>query len=177
MTAAIARTIDTPDGPFTLIETSDGVIASGWTENVDELLSHVHESIRPAEVQSASAQPGESAAADAVLAYYASEVHAIDDVPVHAVTTDFHTAARRAMRAIAPGKPVTYAEFAVLAGRPDAVRASASVCATNPTALFVPCHRVVRTDGGLGGFLWGTDVKRSLLDREAAATVGTTASA
>ncbi|BDZ46438.1 hypothetical protein GCM10025866_23470 [Naasia aerilata] len=47
------------------------------------------------------------------------------------------------------------------------MRAAASACATNAPALFVPCHRVLRTDGTLGGFAWGTDVKRALLAREA----------
>ncbi|MFT4215264.1 MAG: MGMT family protein, partial [Microbacterium sp.] len=57
-------------------------------------------------------------------------------------------------------------EFAVALGRPGAVRAAASVCARNAPALFVPCHRVLRTGGGLGGFAWGVEVKRALLDRE-----------
>ena len=59
-----------------------------------------------------------------------------------------------------------YTEFAAVMGRPDAVRAAASVCARNAPALFVPCHRVLRSDGSLGGFAWGLDVKRSLLERE-----------
>ncbi|HWV48464.1 MAG TPA: MGMT family protein, partial [Microbacterium sp.] len=49
------------------------------------------------------------------------------------------------------------------------VRAAASICARNAPALFVPCHRVLRSDGSLGGFAWGLDVKQSLLAREAAA--------
>jgi methylated-DNA-[protein]-cysteine S-methyltransferase len=71
------------------------------------------------------------------------------------------------LRTVEPGEPVTYTGYAALAGRPAAVRAAASACARNAAALFVPCHRVVRTGGGLGGFRWGTDVKRWLLDHEA----------
>jgi O-6-methylguanine DNA methyltransferase len=67
------------------------------------------------------------------------------------------------------GEPVTYAQYAALTGRATAVRAAAAACARNAAALFVPCHRVVRTDGTLGGFRWGLEVKRRLLDREAAA--------
>jgi methylated-DNA-[protein]-cysteine S-methyltransferase len=52
---------------------------------------------------------------------------------------------------------------------PRAVRAAASICARNTSALFVPCHRVLRTDGTLGGFAWGLDVKANLLARESAA--------
>ncbi len=73
------------------------------------------------------------------------------------------------LRRIRPGHPQSYTEFAAAIGNPRAVRAAASACATNAPALFVPCHRVLRTDGSLGGFAWGVEVKRSLLEREAAA--------
>ncbi len=63
---------------------------------------------------------------------------------------------------------MSYAAFAGELGNPAAVRAAASICATNAPALFVPCHRVLRSDGSLGGFAWGVEVKRSLLAREAA---------
>ena len=67
---------------------------------------------------------------------------------------------------------MTYTEYAAKAGRPLAVRAAAAACARNAAALFVPCHRVVRTDGGLGGFRWGLPVKRWLLAHEAGAGGG-----
>jgi methylated-DNA-[protein]-cysteine S-methyltransferase len=63
---------------------------------------------------------------------------------------------------------LSYAAFAGELGNPSAVRAAASICASNAPALFVPCHRVLRSDGSLGGFAWGVEVKRSLLAREAA---------
>ena len=66
------------------------------------------------------------------------------------------------------GVTVTYTELARRAGHPTAARAAASACARNAPALFVPCHRVVRNDGTLGGFRWGLDVKRWLLAFEAA---------
>jgi len=72
-----------------------------------------------------------------------------------------------ALRRIAPGQPLTYAEFATALGSPNAVRAAASICARNAPALFVPCHRVLRTGGAMGGFAWGVEVKQALLDREA----------
>ena len=71
-----------------------------------------------------------------------------------------------ALRRIPPGAPLTYTGFAAELGAPTAVRAAASVCARNAVALFVPCHRVLRGDGTLGGFAWGSDVKRRLLSRE-----------
>jgi methylated-DNA-[protein]-cysteine S-methyltransferase len=73
-----------------------------------------------------------------------------------------------ALRAVPAGCPVTYRELAVRCGRAGAARAAGSACQRNAAALFVPCHRVVRGDGGLGGFRWGLAVKRWLLDHEAA---------
>jgi methylated-DNA-[protein]-cysteine S-methyltransferase len=70
------------------------------------------------------------------------------------------------MRDIKPGAPMTYTEFARLAGRPRAVRAAALACARNAVALFVPCHRVFRLDGGYGGYRWGIPVKQWLLTHE-----------
>ncbi|MGB3953022.1 MAG: MGMT family protein, partial [Solirubrobacterales bacterium] len=62
---------------------------------------------------------------------------------------------------------VSYATLAGMSGRPRAVRAAGTACGTNAAALFVPCHRVLRTDGTLGGFGWGLHVKESLLAHEA----------
>ena len=64
------------------------------------------------------------------------------------------------------GQTRTYAELAAAVGRPRAVRAVASACGRNRFALLVPCHRAIRSDGGLGGFRWGLDRKRALLDAE-----------
>mgnify|MGYP001249562806 CR=1 FL=1 len=58
--------------------------------------------------------------------------------------------------------------MAAAIGQPTATRAVARACATNPTAVAVPCHRVVRSDGGLGGYRWGIERKRALLDAEKA---------
>ena len=66
------------------------------------------------------------------------------------------------------GEPVSYTELAARTGNPAANRAAAQACARNAAALFVPCHRVIRTDGTLGGFRWGLPAKRWLLDHEAA---------
>ena len=72
------------------------------------------------------------------------------------------------LRRIPYGETRTYAELAAAAGNADAIRAAASACATNPVAVAVPCHRVVRTGGGLGGYRWGLSRKVALLERERA---------
>jgi methylated-DNA-[protein]-cysteine S-methyltransferase len=70
------------------------------------------------------------------------------------------------MRQIPPGETWSYAELAAKAGRPQAVRAAGQACARNLVAPFVPCHRVVRSGGSLGGYYYGLAVKRWLLDHE-----------
>ncbi|QUC12596.1 methylated-DNA--[protein]-cysteine S-methyltransferase [Arachnia propionica] len=70
------------------------------------------------------------------------------------------------MRRIPPGRTVSYSELAAMAGRPAAARAAAGACARNRVAVVVPCHRVIRGDGGLGGYAFGLEVKQALLDFE-----------
>ncbi|MGN6239781.1 MAG: methylated-DNA--[protein]-cysteine S-methyltransferase [Cellulosimicrobium cellulans] len=171
-TTAVTTTIETPDGPFTVVADPDGtVLASGWTAEPAALVALVHPDLRPADVTPVPDDaPTVVPAVAAVRAYYAGDVHAIDAVPVRQVSGPYRAHAWDVLRTVEPGDPVTYTRYAELSGRPAAVRAAAGACAMNAAALFVPCHRVLRTDGSLGGFRYGLEVKRSLLDREARAT-------
>lgn len=90
------------------------------------------------------------------------------DLPVDARATAFQWRVWEELRAIPYGETKSYEEVARLVGRPRAARAVGRACATNPVAIVIPCHRVVRTDGSLGGYAWGLGVKRALLDRERA---------
>jgi AraC family transcriptional regulator of adaptative response/methylated-DNA-[protein]-cysteine methyltransferase len=74
-----------------------------------------------------------------------------------------------ALREIPLGQTASYGEVAARIGRPKAARAVAQACATNELALAVPCHRVVRSDGRVGGYRWGAERKEQLLEREAQA--------
>jgi len=88
------------------------------------------------------------------------------DLPTDVVATAFQRRVWEALRAIPFGATRTYSEVANSLGRPTATRAVARACATNPTSILVPCHRVVRTDGSLGGYRWGLDRKKLLLEQE-----------
>lgn len=81
--------------------------------------------------------------------------------------TDFQRRVWRALQAVPAGATTTYAELARAIGAPKAVRAVGSACAANPVAVAIPCHRVLRGDGGLSGYRWGLVRKRALLEREA----------
>lgn len=87
-------------------------------------------------------------------------------IPADVAGTAFQWLVWRTLTAIPAGQPLTYAQLARAIGRPRAVRAAARACATNPLALFVPCHRVVGSDGTLRGYRWGIGAKRTLLDVE-----------
>ena len=88
------------------------------------------------------------------------------EVPTDARGSAFQQRVWAALRQIPYGQTRSYAQLAQMIGDPSAVRAVAHACATNPVALVVPCHRVVRTGGALGGYRWGLDRKRALLERE-----------
>lgn len=93
-------------------------------------------------------------------------------LPLDLRGTAFQERVWRALRAIPSGATASYAEVAEAIGAPRAVRAVAQACAANPVAVAVPCHRVVRADGGLSGYRWGPARKAALLAREAAAASG-----
>jgi AraC family transcriptional regulator of adaptative response/methylated-DNA-[protein]-cysteine methyltransferase len=91
------------------------------------------------------------------------------DLPLHVRGTAFQQRVWQALRRIPSGSTASYAEIAQRIGQPKAVRAVAQACASNPIAVAIPCHRVVRTDGALSGYRWGVERKRALLERERAA--------
>ncbi|MXO74462.1 methylated-DNA--[protein]-cysteine S-methyltransferase [Altererythrobacter aerius] len=87
-------------------------------------------------------------------------------IPLDVKGTAFQEACWKALRAIPPGDTRTYAQIAAAAGNPAAVRAAGSANARNNVAVLIPCHRVIRTGGNLGGYAYGLDIKRELLKRE-----------
>ena len=102
---------------------------------------------------------------EAILSYLdGTEPHL--DLPLDIRATAFQRRVWQELRQIPFGETRTYAEVAKAIGQPQATRAVARACATNPTALVIPCHRVVRGDGELGGYRWGAERKKALLEKE-----------
>jgi AraC family transcriptional regulator of adaptative response/methylated-DNA-[protein]-cysteine methyltransferase len=90
------------------------------------------------------------------------------DLPLDVRGTAFQQRVWQALRMIPAGTTISYSELARRIGQPRARRAVAQACGANPAAVAIPCHRIVRTDGGLGGYRWGVERKRKLLERETA---------
>jgi methylated-DNA-[protein]-cysteine S-methyltransferase len=154
-----SMTITTPIGPFTVLARGGAVLASGFTDDLDVLRKLVpHKGF--------DGDADLDRIAGAVRAYFAGELSAIDAIAVEQHSGPFLEQSWEVLRAVPAGAPLTYTAFAAKAGRPAAVRAAAQACARNAAALFVPCHRIVRTDGALGGYRWGIEIKRWLLDHE-----------
>jgi methylated-DNA-[protein]-cysteine S-methyltransferase len=109
---------------------------------------------------------------DAADRYDDGDVDAFLSLPVQQPGGDFMQQAWLAMRAIRGGTVASYAELAAMAGRPAAIRAAGTACASNLVAPLVPCHRVVRTGGSLGNYGFGEKLKRALLIHEGALEQG-----
>lgn len=156
--------LPTPAGQVTVLQTpEDGVIrAAGFC--LPKTLQH---RLPPGlSARGTTLAPVRGPVADAVAAYGDGDLSALDAVPVAQPGGPFHQLAWRALRAVPAGSTTSYTGLAAAAGRATAVRAAGSSCARNLIALFVPCHRVLRSDGTLGGYLYGLHVKERLLRHE-----------
>jgi methylated-DNA-[protein]-cysteine S-methyltransferase len=103
---------------------------------------------------------------DKLAAFFAGDVHAIDDIPVATGGTPFQRDVWAALREIPAGETRSYGQLAKAIGRPDAVRAAGLAIGSNPIGLVVPCHRVIGADGSLTGYAGGLERKTWLLDHE-----------
>jgi AraC family transcriptional regulator of adaptative response/methylated-DNA-[protein]-cysteine methyltransferase len=88
------------------------------------------------------------------------------DVPLDLHGTPFQQRVWEAVRQVPPGETRSYAQIAAQIGRPSAIRAVGTANGANPVSILIPCHRLVRSNGGLGGYAWGLEMKRELLRRE-----------
>jgi methylated-DNA-[protein]-cysteine S-methyltransferase len=169
----LAAVLPSPAGPLAVVLTPDGVVRAAGFAPVAAMLARLplglaargHELVAAPEL--AALGGGPAVVAEAVARYADGEATALDAVAVEQPGGPFQQRAWTAMRAIAPGATATYAELALAAGSPAAVRAAGSACARNLVAPFVPCHRVLRSGGALGGYYYGLEAKQALLAHEA----------
>ena len=157
--------IATPVGALVVVA-RDGVVVTSCFGTLDDARRMLPPALADAELVEGE---GTGDIVAAVQAWAGGRLDALDTVVVEQPGGPFLQEAWRVMRQIPPGQTWSYAELATKAGRPAAVRAAGQACAVNRVAPFVPCHRVVRSDGSLGGYAYGLPVKRALLDLEAEA--------
>jgi methylated-DNA-[protein]-cysteine S-methyltransferase len=153
-----ATTLNTPVGELSLLSRHDVIVAAGFSP------AAVMASRLPDERLVLRADLGRLSAA--VAAYFDGELGALNDLPVSQAGGDFYQALWKVMREVPPGETISYAELAARAGNPNAMRAAGSACARNLIAPIVPCHRIIRTDGSLGGYYYGLPTKQWLLTHE-----------
>jgi AraC family transcriptional regulator of adaptative response/methylated-DNA-[protein]-cysteine methyltransferase len=150
---------------YAIVPCSLGRLLVAWTERgvCDVALGDVDDALR--DPLGPDAVPGRSPWVDAVRVEVDGRSTA--DVPLDLHGTPFQRRVWTALRRIPPGETRSYAEIAHdLDLPPTSIRAVGGACAANRVAVLVPCHRVVRADGGLSGYRWGVERKRRLLERE-----------
>lgn len=139
----------TPVGNFFMIMSDDVVIKSGFGNsgvNLTELHEHPYKEL--------------------IEQYFEGKIKSLNKIKYSQSSTDFTNKVWRVISQIPYGKTISYKELAKKAGNPKAVRASASACGKNNIALIIPCHRIIRTDGSIGEYLYSPKIKQYLLRLE-----------
>lgn len=152
----------TPIGLFTMFLHDDVVVASGFGD-VEAIRAILPSEYADTECSETTKHPY----IEAVNAYFAGNLDAITLVNYEQSAGEFLTHVWQVMSEIKPGEPITYTELASRANAPLAIRAAASACAKNKVALFIPCHRIIKSDGTVGQFAYGSPIKKFLLEHEA----------
>jgi len=156
---------DSALGRLLVAATARGICFVGLGETDEELERALRREFPAAEeIRREDAALG--AAVAALLRYIAGEEPHVD-LPLDIRATAFQRRVWEELRRIPHGETRTYSEIARALGDPKARRAVGRACATNPVPLVVPCHRALRQDGALGGYRWGVERKRALIDQEA----------
>ncbi len=160
------RVVDSPVGPLLIAATEVGLLRVAYaSEGHDAVLQRLTDKVSPRILLA----PDRLDTAARELDEYFAGVRRAFDMPLDwRLSAGFRNTVLRHLPQIGYGRTASYAAVAELAGNPRAVRAVGTACATNPLPVVVPCHRVVRSDGAMGGYLGGPQAKRLLLDLEAA---------
>jgi methylated-DNA-[protein]-cysteine S-methyltransferase len=159
--------IDTPVGPLLLAATDRGLIRVAYAaQDHDAVLKALADQVSPRILRA----PARLDRAARELGEYFAGTRRAFGVPLDwSLSAGFRRAVLARLPEIGYGRTASYSDVARLAGSPRAFRAVGTACATNPLPVIVPCHRVVRADGAMGGYLGGAEARRVLLTIEAAA--------
>lgn len=158
------RTIDSPLGELLLAATEHGLVRLAFAqEDFNLVLGKIAVALGPRVLE---APRKLDVAAKELEEYFSGSRRAFDLALDHTLSTGFRLAVQEYLPEIAYGTTRSYSEVAQSVGNPKAVRAVGTACATNPLPIVVPCHRVLRRDGALGGYIGGLEAKSALLELE-----------
>ena len=159
--------VDSPVGRLLLAATDKGLVRVAYaSEDHDRVLQALAERLSPRVLRA----PGRLDQAARQVDEYFERRRRHFDLPLDlSLSRGFRRLVQRHLPEIGYGQTRSYRQVAELVGSPKAVRAVGTACATNPLPVVVPCHRVLRSDGTLGGYIGGLEAKSALLDLEAAA--------
>ncbi len=159
------RTLDSAVGPLLLAATPLGLLRVAFAnEDRDSVLQNLAERISPRVLES---RPRLDPIAQQLDEYFTGRRHSFDVALDWSLSQGFRRTVLEHLNAdISYGNTASYATLARLSGSPKAVRAVGTACATNPIPIFVPCHRVIRSDGTMGAYRGGPTAKRVLLELE-----------
>ncbi|MGB6457535.1 MAG: methylated-DNA--[protein]-cysteine S-methyltransferase [Streptosporangiaceae bacterium] len=160
-------TVDSPVGSLLLAATPAGLVRVAYqVEGHDRVLDSLAQRLSPRVLRA----PGRLDAAARELDEYFTRRRQTFDLPLDlSLSRSFRQLVQRHLAEIGYGQTRTYGQVAELVGKPKAVRAVGTACASNPLPVVLPCHRVVRADGSPGGYIGGPAAKTTLLNLEAAA--------
>ncbi|MDQ2624724.1 MAG: methylated-DNA--[protein]-cysteine S-methyltransferase [Actinomycetota bacterium] len=160
-------TVSTPIGELMLVASTRGVVRLAFEiEDHDAVLAGLAATLSPRILH---APERLDRAVRELEEYFAGERRSFDVAVDLSLSRGFRGEVQAYLSSIEFGRTLSYAQVAEAVGNPRAVRAVGSACASNPVPLFVPCHRVVRSDGSFGAYRGGHDAKGYLLAMEAAA--------
>lgn len=158
-------TVATPVGLFSMImepQNSLDVVRISGFDTLENLRARLPIDIRDYHLMQSPNKRYESE----IQAYFAGDLDALNAIAYQQQSSPFYEKVWTALNTITPGHPVTYTQLAALVANPRAVRAAGTACGKNLVALIVPCHRVVKSDGKSGSYLYGTAIKDFLLAHE-----------
>ena len=165
MTEFLSATIKTPWQPMSVIIDASAkptVVAAAFS-TLPDLIAKAGGEISASKIRK---DPQLLGVVDVVNKWIDGDVNAFDSLTVRQPGGEFMQECWKALRKVRGGKVVSYAELAAKAGRPKAIRAAGTACASNLIAPIIPCHRVVRTGGDLGNYGFGVPLKKILLEHE-----------
>ena len=156
--------VETPIGDFNIIIKSEtAVVCTSGFGKLSELQKRLPKELASLKLEKANYH---NSYGKLINAYFKGDVQALNDIPHKQNGSNFYQKTWKVMSTIKPGKTISYKELAIKSGNSSAVRPAGTACAQNRIPLIVPCHRIIKSDGSAGNYLYGSSIKKYLLEHE-----------